>query len=260
MCPECFKKAKEQEQASASVLAASANKERGCVTLKGSEKQVAWAETLRLARVAALETLIEQAKSQLLPDPTGKDKKAHKEQKLFEFLVSTLEWAYSLEDAKWWIDNKDKQPSSLQNEIGQFLDMFNAGPRQFRVEYTEADLVRGMCLLSPHMNEAIAEMLGLKDVWLGALEQQTKQDAEMKTENNRIEARDEARALGLSGSVKVWVSNGGDHKRIYADQFTYFHTGKNAGTLKNKSMVGDTELKSYCDELCEKWQSLKFYA
>ena len=96
VCPECYRAAKEAERARATQAAAEKNK--GLPQLEGSEKQIAWAETIRAGKMEEAKAVLERSLSA-----------ATDEQKNIAQLVSDIykKWE-STSSAKWWIENRSK--------------------------------------------------------------------------------------------------------------------------------------------------------
>lgn len=94
-CDECREKARQEENRKA----AEANTAAGLPPLTGSEKQVAWAETIRKQKIA---TLDEELTKRELTDRIDVDR--------FNAAVVGLK---NKVDAKWWIDNRDTHVTRL---------------------------------------------------------------------------------------------------------------------------------------------------
>lgn len=96
VCPECYRKQKEEEKSKASQVAAEQAKATGLPYLVGSEKQIAWAETIRKEALASARNTL--APREMVPV----DKLP-----AYDILAKarcTLEQETS---AKWWIDNRN---------------------------------------------------------------------------------------------------------------------------------------------------------
>lgn len=94
-CDECKEKARQEENQKA----ATANAESGLPSLTGTEKQIAWAETIRKQKIA---TLDEEMSRRELTDRIDKDR--------FYVAVGNLK---SKTSARWWIDNRDTHVNRL---------------------------------------------------------------------------------------------------------------------------------------------------
>lgn len=95
ICPECHAKQQQAERAAAAAAAKEANAE--LPTLEGSEKQIAWAETIRAKFNAELK------------EKGFRFEMAETDAKLKNALDATL---YNT-SAKWWIDHRELGAQSL---------------------------------------------------------------------------------------------------------------------------------------------------
>jgi hypothetical protein len=100
LCDEC----KEIEKREASERAAKAAEEAGLPELGGTEKQVRWAEVLRLAKLKEFDEA--QARGVFRPAPG-------KEAEVAELLASVK----GQTGATFWIDNRDNSPLSIMSEF-----------------------------------------------------------------------------------------------------------------------------------------------
>jgi len=102
ICPECFRKQKEEEKRIANEQAAKDNAESGLVKLVGSEKQILWAESIR-------KNALSSRYNTVIVGYVPKDEN----DKLF--YEKALELRKKLEQeasAKWWIDNRNNNLST----------------------------------------------------------------------------------------------------------------------------------------------------
>jgi len=111
VCPECFRKQKEEEKRIANEQAAKDNAEIGLPALVGSEKQIAWAESIRKnALNSPWNTVV---KNLVIEDA---NKKA-----LYQKALELREHLEKETSAKWWIDHRNTVDSyvktTLQNTI-----------------------------------------------------------------------------------------------------------------------------------------------
>lgn len=98
LCPDCYRERVRREREEASAKAAEANAVRGLPALEGSEKQIAWAESLR-APVAERLSRVEVADAAwATPEALEAAKDA---------VVLVTEEILRQTDAKWWIDRRD---------------------------------------------------------------------------------------------------------------------------------------------------------
>lgn len=97
LCPDCWKKQRDEERAKQNAEAAEANKEAGLPELEGTEKQIAWAESIRKSMI---DHIIEYYVSQI----TDEAKAEHPEE--YERVMKAFEAIKQHTDASWWIDNR----------------------------------------------------------------------------------------------------------------------------------------------------------
>lgn len=125
VCPACYRAEKEQERKQDNDRAASLVSELGFAPLVGSDKQIAWATSIRQQ---AYERIISSYKP--LPG-LG-----------YSLLVQTL----SLEtSAKWWIDNRTADVQTLLKRIignhPQQMDRINATGRAAKEQNTTQEVM-----------------------------------------------------------------------------------------------------------------------
>lgn len=97
-CPECYKKRIEANRAAQDAAAKQAAIEQELPALTGTEKQIAWAETLRQKMLASLEEMLEEErqhhfgfKQEALDNPV---------------FMQAVDSIYHESAAKWWIDHR----------------------------------------------------------------------------------------------------------------------------------------------------------
>jgi len=93
LCPECWKKYREEERAKENAKAAEANKAAGLPELEGTEKQIAWAETIR-------KSMIDHVAEYYISQITDEAKAERPE------IMKGFEAMKRHTDASWWIDNR----------------------------------------------------------------------------------------------------------------------------------------------------------
>jgi hypothetical protein len=94
LCHECWEKKKQEEREAENMEAAKTAKEMEMPGLTGSEKQIAWANTIRVEKVKEMQGKIGRLKV--------KEKSKVKTIKAMEYIVS------SNTNASWWIDNRNE--------------------------------------------------------------------------------------------------------------------------------------------------------
>lgn len=106
-CSDCWREQRDTDRDEASAVAASQAEDEGLPELSGSAKQIAWAETIRMAVIKdldAFEALV-----------TENAKKAGKELPPDEWEL----WRRAVDEirgetaARWWIDNRDEQGRNI---------------------------------------------------------------------------------------------------------------------------------------------------
>lgn len=116
LCPDCYKAQKEAERKAASEAAAEEAKKQGFAELKGSEKQIAWAETIRAKFMSKLEALGKELNEQdkhLRIKATWNDEQKARHEMVFR-LVDMMGRAYAhIDSARIIIDDRDADPASV---------------------------------------------------------------------------------------------------------------------------------------------------
>lgn len=115
ICPDCYKAQKEAERKAASEAAAKEAREQGFAELKGSEKQIAWAETIRAKFMEQLDELLEKMHQQdqhaRIKESWNDEQKARHDM-VFR-LVDAMGSAYAnIDSAKTIIDSRYSDPTS----------------------------------------------------------------------------------------------------------------------------------------------------
>lgn len=117
LCPECYKKKQEEERKSANKEAAEKSAEMELPELSGTEKQVAWANTLRIkaidsinARCAKMEAALKEKGLSTIPgEKIG----------MKEVYDSVQHFIKSHTDARYWIDTRD-EGTNLKNIVSEY--------------------------------------------------------------------------------------------------------------------------------------------
>ncbi|MDD4422527.1 MAG: hypothetical protein PHD46_05785, partial [Eubacteriales bacterium] len=129
LCPDCYKKHLEQEQIRQNEASAKVNQEAGLPSLSGSEKQIAWAETIRANLLREIEKVTQSADR--LSDPEEYFKRVGFSR---EVLAEATESIKQRTSASWWIDNRNATTRELykllQAELEQIQKEKTAPPAQ----------------------------------------------------------------------------------------------------------------------------------
>lgn len=176
-CSECRKAEQEAENAKA----AAANAEAGLPALTGSEKQVAWAETIRAEKLGAIQEAIEELQGQCpkakWPEVEGK-------------LVAATDALQAQTAASWWIDHRDLKVAYILADLAKHLPATTPG-----ADSTSAAAALAESTVRPEAGERIPTA------------------AEIRILANRVEAhlpekdeafRDVVKALGYTWSGTCW--------------------------------------------------------
>lgn len=128
-CNECKEKRLTEEHAAENEKAANAAKEKNWPTLIGSEKQVAWANTIREAGMNGIFSRVDNVKEHMHGKPDLED----------AYRIGTIATELMLEktSASWWIDNRD----SLLRSFLRLCDHVRNNPAEYVISKAEeADL------------------------------------------------------------------------------------------------------------------------
>jgi len=104
VCPECYKAQKDAERAAATQKAAEEAKSSGLPELIGSEKQVAWAESIRNEALNHNNKINDDP--QIIADQP--EEKQEEARRALEILITARKRLEVETSAKWWIDNRDR--------------------------------------------------------------------------------------------------------------------------------------------------------
>lgn len=114
LCHECWQKEVEKKRAEETRLAAEEAKESGLPAMVGTEKQVAWAERIRLQMLGGMEELITRAQNQ---------REAMAKLGLSaENIDAAMKAIQQKTSASWWIDHRDAGAYELAKILQKELD------------------------------------------------------------------------------------------------------------------------------------------
>lgn len=127
LCPDCYRAQQEAERKAASEAAAEEAKKQGFAELKGSEKQIAWAETIRAKFMEQLDELLEKMHQQ---DQHARikagwnDEQKARHDMMFR-VVDAMGRAYAhIDSARDIIDNRGIDPiSAMKKAVGLIKDV-----------------------------------------------------------------------------------------------------------------------------------------
>jgi len=102
-CPACEKAAAAAKHSAANAEAAEANAEAGLATLQGSDKQIAWAETIRAQFIPGLQAKLAEVQS--------KATEANADQ--VAGCVAMIQSIVDEQSASYWIDSRDLEKAEV---------------------------------------------------------------------------------------------------------------------------------------------------
>lgn len=105
-CPECYRAEQEQRRQAENAQAAESNQQAGLPALTGSDKQVAWAESIRAAKLAELAQLRSLVETNAAKNPA-----------LAEQMLAAIDSAATQTTAAWWIDRRDHSAQTIAREL-----------------------------------------------------------------------------------------------------------------------------------------------
>ncbi len=116
VCPTCYKAEQDAKRQAANEAAQAANAEAGLPALEGSEKQIAWAETIR----AGYAEQIDQIKARL--DAAGgldtlRTQSPAEKVAAFQRQLLCMDALLQKASAAWWIDHRQATLQTLVTEI-----------------------------------------------------------------------------------------------------------------------------------------------
>jgi hypothetical protein len=120
LCSECWRAEQERQRAEASAKAAEANQSAGLPDLTGSEKQIAWAESIRRPISDFLGVAETEMLTRFTCSPEARDE-------LAGAIALVVDQVRGQTAAKWWIDagrglEIDNQRSALHYLYHQIID------------------------------------------------------------------------------------------------------------------------------------------
>lgn len=105
LCPECYKKHLEEEKERQNQEAAEKSAEMELPELTGTEKQIAWANTIRVKKVSTVNAVIEKISKEM--EKRGVDVIPGKNVGIKEISEAVDYFVCGHTDAKWWIEHRD---------------------------------------------------------------------------------------------------------------------------------------------------------
>jgi hypothetical protein len=153
---ECKRKEEADWRAAQSRDAEIANRAMGCPAMSGSEKQVAWAETIRRQTLVSFTGFADKIQGSSEPAL------------LVESAISmTIKWLMEKTESSWWIDTIGvlKSTDGLAPIFGALTGKLPAA--------TENEILRHVILESPHCTEEVAVTLRIGELFRARVAQRT---------------------------------------------------------------------------------------
>lgn len=113
LCEECWHAEQARKRAEENAAAATANAEAGLPALVGSEKQVAWAETIRAQKLATLDIEMDTNQAGIASDTEAN-------QARLRAAVSAIR---NQDQARWWIDHRDERIRTILRDTVEHTDV-----------------------------------------------------------------------------------------------------------------------------------------
>ncbi len=161
-CTECWKKsqaeAKEKQKAQASAEAETFAKEHKLSVIEGTEKQVEWANVIRMQFMMAIEPFYK--KMQDNNDAKFANKK--------DFIIKTWQYLTSITDAKFFIDNRHAEQDA------NVMDIINFAISGKTRDANSMEIALHVFKLSPYLTLDVAKKFRLEQFYL---DRQAKQAA-----------------------------------------------------------------------------------
>ena len=117
LCSECWEEEKKRQFEEQKMKAAEEAREYGLPELTGSEKQIAWANTLRQEWIKKIEKHIGQIQNVIDKNREKQPEQVTEAEKKFGIMKSVVDnILIKTIDAKYWIDNREENPIAIINE------------------------------------------------------------------------------------------------------------------------------------------------
>ena len=145
VCPDCWKAEQQAKRDAEDAAAAAEAKAQELPALSGSEKQIAWAETIRQKFFNAISPLAEK----VLPDA-------------IDAWTAAVDSFQRETAARWWIDNREQRPERLVIEKAKQFKANPSSPAVSESTVKDAQIEATVRPLEPR-TETVAEIKPLED-------------------------------------------------------------------------------------------------
>lgn len=240
LCTDCYHGKLRDEREAASKQCHDWSKSEGLSPLTGTEKQIAWAETLRASMLGNVRIEADRIKAHIEEHKCGDDPAM---QAAWAAILDSLTWLSQQAMAKFWIDNRDRAE----------LELILLCP--YCAPHASLIAPRTAARLSEEREAKAAEALKLSEAEANKVRLAAKREA------------DRARLAALMGDgVALAVKTDGDKKRVYIGghpaSVTYYATGDRyhaAGSIEIASKYESKrdEILEFCRDICERWTQFR---
>lgn len=162
LCPECYKRKLEEVRKKANIQAAKKSAEMELPELTGTEKQIAWANTLRLKVFEKYETYLEKEEKFFIYN-----KEEEKVQTSKEEMSDSLDYALLAHtDAKFWINSRFLNECEI---LADFIEEYNRNKKENDIpddiKQEELDLKKSLIVVpeSETLKSGVVEIQYKKD-------------------------------------------------------------------------------------------------
>ena len=161
-CLVCVRAEESRKRDEQNAAAAEANKSAGYLPLAGSEKQIAWAETIRRECIEAMAEVFEKVPA---------DAKSA--------WAQTSEWLKNQTESKWWIETV----GTLKSKEG-LAPLFGLIDGK-QPKASKGEILRALLMLSPYLSEEIAKLLGIEQQFRDAVQARLRSEARTELESRK---------------------------------------------------------------------------
>lgn len=223
LCPECYKKMKEEENKKLTQIAKEKAEQFELVELEGSEKQISWALRIRMEMIEKFLKWVEEEgyKSRFF----GEEKKYRTKETVMELFDYLL---LKRTRASFWIDQRSSEIQSLLNNELEFYLEEKKAEQEEEMEEEHISVVKPDKMLYP----GAAKIYNEGDYVLVKYE---KNDAFRKI----------VKSLGYS-----WEYQKGSWKKKLTEKTGSYE--ERAGELGNKLLISGFAIKSFEEKILEK--------
>jgi hypothetical protein len=274
LCSECYQAKLIEDRDESTKRCHEWAREEGLPVLLGTERQIAWAESLRACMLNKARTAAEGIGERVQQHPAADTPEV---KTAVAALLDALTWLSMQDHAKFWIDNRNTQTVSPLDIFGAML---GGRPR----ECSGLELLLLCPYVEPHLvtllGERYAKMRAEEIAERAAAAAKQSEEAAKKVRLDERREADRTRLIALTGDADAQLAVKTDNakKRVYIGGYpalvTYYVTGDRyhaAGSLECKTgVVADVatrlgvsesealeQLTQFCHSLASYWTNLR---